>query len=140
MPIASKIAATQAANFSDNHNASTRSSLYELPTRFFRAVSISALFLCVFFRNLKTIFRQCGSPCCAFYKFQKGSRRIFVLGVFQNNRPLLKVWMHSRRSFSTLSITHGRGNCQRQRDNSCLGIPRLHKLCRLRTILSVDRL
>src|SRR2546429_2214769 len=140
MPIASKIAATQAANLSDNHNASTRSSFYELPTGFFRVASISSLFRCVFFRNLKTIFRQCGSPCCAFYKSQKGSRRIFVLGVFQNNCSLLKGWIHPRRYFPTLSVTHGRGNCQRQRDNSCLGIPRLHKLCRLRNIFSVDQL
>src|SRR5438874_12675288 len=117
MPIASKIAATQAANFSDNHNASTRSSLYELPTRFFRAVSISALFLCVFFRNLKTIFLQCGLPCCAFYKFHKGSRVIFVLVVVQNIRPLLKGWIHLRWYFTTLSFMSGRGNCLFSREN-----------------------
>src|SRR6267378_602274 len=106
MPIASNIAATQAANFSDNHNASISKSFFYFPTRFIRALNISALilFVSLFLWEFKTIFCQGGTPCYILHKIQKRERGILVFGIFQENRSLLKRRMHLCRYFPSFPI------------------------------------
>src|SRR6266849_1269420 len=88
----------------------------------------------------KTILHQCGAPCRTLHKSQKRQHRILILGVLQNNRSLFKRRMHLRRNLPALPVAHCRRNRQRQRHNPRLRISRLHKLRRLRNILSVHQL
>src|SRR5713226_10431207 len=81
------------------------------------------------------------SPRGAFYVFEKGLRRFFLLRTLYHHGSLLNRRVQRRGNQPHLSrIFHRRGNRQRQRDDSCLRIPRLHELRRLRNVLAVHQL
>src|SRR6266403_1386872 len=75
-------------------------------------------------RRGETILVHHGFPRGAFYVFEKGLRRFFLLRTLHHHRCLLNWRVQLRRDQPRLSrIFHRRGDCQRQRDDSCLGVP-----------------
>src|SRR6266403_673099 len=92
-------------------------------------------------RRGETILLHRRFPRGALYVFEKGLRRLFLLRTLHHHRSLLNRRVQLRGNQPHLPrILHRRGNRQRQRDNSCLRIPRLHELHRLRNILAVHQL
>src|SRR6266850_4518227 len=92
-------------------------------------------------RRGETILLHHRFPRGAFYVFEKGLRRFFLLRTLHHHRSLLNRRVQLRANQPHFSrILHRRGNRQRQRDDSCLRIPRLHELRRLRNVLAVYQL
>src|SRR4029077_11830280 len=69
---------------------------------------------------------------------QESSRAFFVLSALENHSTLLNRRMHICWNFPAFTISHRRGDCQRQRENSRLRTTRRHELCGLRDIFAVD--
>src|SRR5882672_2170473 len=91
-------------------------------------------------RRGETILLHHRFPRGAFYVFEKGLRRFFLLRTLHYHRSLLNRRVQLRGNQPHLSrILHRRGNRQRQRDDSCLRIPRLHELRSLRNVLAVHQ-
>src|SRR6266436_1164237 len=92
-------------------------------------------------RRGKAILIHHRFPRSAFYVFEKGSRRFLFLRTLHHHRSLLNRRMQLRGNSPHIPrIFHRRGNRQREPDNSCLRIPRLHELRRLRNVLAVHQL
>src|SRR6266446_6068580 len=88
-------------------------------------------------RRGETILVHRRFPRGAFYVFEKSLGRFFLLRVLHHHRGLLNRRVQLRGNQPHLSrILHRRGNRQRQRDDSCLRIPRLHELRSLRNVLA----